>query len=283
MPSHPVTTVKRTKDCGKSEAWLRDQIEANPGILGLGDVVFRQSERRQSGAGRLDLLLERPENGARYEVELQLGETDETHIIRTIEYWIREKRASPKRKHTAVLVADEITSRFFNVIQLLGTAVPIIGIQAKMVQIGADQALHFTTIIDTSQEEVDDADDMPEITEKHWSDNYPAAYACAMWYRDLLNSAGGDVRPKFTKGWITISHNGRVRVSVPARKSDQAKVYIQKLGGDDLDEVEKRLNAERTVCTRTEENHIQITGKLADLKEATPVHEWIAQHLVKES
>ncbi len=37
-------------------------------------------------AGRLDLLLQ-DANQRRYEVEIQLGATDESHIIRTIEYW----------------------------------------------------------------------------------------------------------------------------------------------------------------------------------------------------
>ena len=44
-------------------------------------------ERRQPKAGRLDLLLSDPESLTRYEVEIQLGSTDESHIIRTIEYW----------------------------------------------------------------------------------------------------------------------------------------------------------------------------------------------------
>ena len=48
-----------------------------------------------------------------YEVEVMLGETDETHIIRTIEYWDHEKRRWPQRQHFAVLVAETITRRFF--------------------------------------------------------------------------------------------------------------------------------------------------------------------------
>jgi hypothetical protein len=31
--------------------------------------------------------LQDPDTGRRFEVELQLGRTDETHLIRTIEYW----------------------------------------------------------------------------------------------------------------------------------------------------------------------------------------------------
>jgi len=32
----------------------------------------------------------------RYHVELQLGATDESHIIRTIEYWDTERRRWPQ-------------------------------------------------------------------------------------------------------------------------------------------------------------------------------------------
>jgi hypothetical protein len=41
-------------------------------------------ERQQSSGGRLDILLKNPEDDSMYEVEVMLGETDETHIIRTI-------------------------------------------------------------------------------------------------------------------------------------------------------------------------------------------------------
>jgi hypothetical protein len=40
----------------------------------------------------VDLLLQNPETKRRYEVEIQLGATDEAHIIRTIEYWDIEKK-----------------------------------------------------------------------------------------------------------------------------------------------------------------------------------------------
>jgi len=53
----------------------------------LGDLIVKDKERIQPGAGRLDLLLQDPDTNLRYEVEIQLGKTDESHIIRTIEYW----------------------------------------------------------------------------------------------------------------------------------------------------------------------------------------------------
>jgi len=68
-----------------SEKWLEDQIVENPSIPKLGEVEVRARQRIQPRAGRLDLLLEDTESRKRYEVELQLGKTDESHIIRTIE------------------------------------------------------------------------------------------------------------------------------------------------------------------------------------------------------
>jgi hypothetical protein len=69
-----------------NESWVQGLIAADPTILGLGDLVLRDKERIQPRAGRLDLLLQDLDTKRRYEVELQLGATDEAHIIRTIEY-----------------------------------------------------------------------------------------------------------------------------------------------------------------------------------------------------
>src|SRR5208337_1290360 len=75
-----------------NEKWVQELIASDPSILGLGELVLRDKERIQPRAGRLDLLLQDPETKRRYEVELQLGATDEAHIIRTIEYWDLEKK-----------------------------------------------------------------------------------------------------------------------------------------------------------------------------------------------
>src|SRR5256885_8621766 len=64
------------------EAWVEQQIVDNPGLLRLGEVEVRDRQRGQPRAGRLDLLLEDNEKKRRYEVEIQLGRCDESHIIR---------------------------------------------------------------------------------------------------------------------------------------------------------------------------------------------------------
>jgi predicted transport protein len=79
-----------------NEYWVQGLIADDPGILGLGDLVLRDRERIQPRAGRLDLLLQDVEAKRRYEVEIQLGPTDEAHIIRTIEYWDIERKRYPQ-------------------------------------------------------------------------------------------------------------------------------------------------------------------------------------------
>src|SRR6266446_4785817 len=108
------------------EKWVQARIAEDPSILGLGDVVLKDKERPQPKAGRLDLLLQEIESNRRYEVEVQLGPTDETHIIRTIEYWDIERRRFPQYEHTAVIVAEDITSRFLNVISLFNGMIPLV-------------------------------------------------------------------------------------------------------------------------------------------------------------
>lgn len=95
-----------------NESWLQEVIVKNPEILGLGDLVLKDKERKQPRAGRLDILLQDADINKRYEVEIQLGKTDESHIISTIECWDIERKRYPQYEHCAVIVAEEITSRF---------------------------------------------------------------------------------------------------------------------------------------------------------------------------
>lgn len=118
-----------------NEKWLQDRIAEDPAILGLGDLILKDRERIQPRAGRLDILLQNPESTARYEVEIQLGRTDESHIVRTIEYWDLERRRYPQYDHTAVIVAENVTSRFLNVISLFNGFIPIVAIQLNAVKI----------------------------------------------------------------------------------------------------------------------------------------------------
>lgn len=130
------------------EQWLRKVIESDPSIIGLGDLELKEAERIQPKAGRLDLLLHDRENEKRYEVELMLGKIDESHIIRTIEYWDIERKRLPNYEHCAVIIAEDITSRFFNVINLLNNQIPVIAIQLDALVLDGNIILNFVKVLD---------------------------------------------------------------------------------------------------------------------------------------
>lgn len=119
-----------------SEAVIQQKIAENPSILGLGDLVLKDKERIQPRAGRLDLLLQDPDTQRRYEVEIQLGKTDESHIIRTIEYWDTERKRYPQYDHCAVIVAEDITTRFNNMTIELAQKVAFLSFPDRLVTIG---------------------------------------------------------------------------------------------------------------------------------------------------
>lgn len=164
----PAKLLSMKTDPTINEKWIQDQIEKDPSILGLGDdLQFRDRERRQPRAGRLDLLLE-DDDRRRYEVEIQLGATDESHVIRTIEYWDIERRRYPQYDHCAVIVAEDITSRFLNVISLFNGHIPLVAIKMQALEVGAQSTLVFTKVLDEIQLGFDEEDQPGEPTDRSY-------------------------------------------------------------------------------------------------------------------
>ncbi len=158
-----------TIEPGLNEKWVQDRIAENPAILGLGELILKDKERIQPKAGRLDLLLQDPDNARRFEVELQLGALDESHIIRTIEYWDIERKRYPMYDHTAVVIAENITSRFLNVLSLFNGSVPIVAIQMNALRVEGKVGLLFTTVLDHVPRGLEGEDEeTQEITDRNY-------------------------------------------------------------------------------------------------------------------
>lgn len=134
-----------------NEAWLQEVIANRPEILGLGDLIVKDKERIQPSGGRLDLLLQDVDSLKRYEMEIQLGKTDESHIIRTIEYWDIERKRYPQYEHCAVIVAEDITSRFLNVISLFNGSIPLIALKVTAYEYEGKYFVTFNKILDEVQ------------------------------------------------------------------------------------------------------------------------------------
>ena len=159
-------SLKNSSEC--NEKWVQEVIANNPNILGLGNLQLKDKERIQPNAGRLDLLLTDDDDDTRYEVEIQLGKIDESHIIRTIEYWDIEKNRYPTKDHVAVIVAEDITSRFLNVIRLFNRSIPLIALKMTAFKQPNGVSLTFTKVLDWQPIE-DENEDSKEITDRaYW-------------------------------------------------------------------------------------------------------------------
>jgi len=153
-----------------NERWVQERIAEDTSLLGFGDLVLKDKERMHSHGGRLDLLCQDAESNRRYEIEIQLGKSDESHIIRTIEYWDIERKRYPQYEHTAVLVAEEITSRFLNVISLFNGFIPLVAIQMQAFRLGDQVSLIFTTVLNEMRLGlVDEDEEGQEVTDRaYW-------------------------------------------------------------------------------------------------------------------
>lgn len=153
-----------------NERWVQERIAEDTSLLGFGDLVLKDKERIHPHGGRLDLLCQDAESNRRYEIEIQLGKSDESHIIRTIEYWDIERKRYPQYEHTAVLVAEEITSRFLNVISLFNGFIPLVAIQMQAFRLGDQVSLIFTTVLNEMRLGlVDEDEEGQEVTDRaYW-------------------------------------------------------------------------------------------------------------------
>ena len=192
--------------------WVQDRIDEDQKILGLGDVILKDRERSQPHAGRLDLLLQDSELTSRYEVEIQLGSTNESHIIRTIEYWDIERKRYPQYEHTAVIIAEDITSRFLNIIGLFNGMIPLVAIQMNALKVGKQIGLVFTTVLDQmSFGLVDEDEDTRDIVDRSYWENLGTKKTMTM--ADNLLEIAKEFNPslelKYNKFYIGLARNGQ--------------------------------------------------------------------------
>ncbi|UOE58287.1 hypothetical protein HPB58_13065 [Priestia filamentosa] len=198
-----------------NEKWVQSIIAKDPSILGLGEILLKDIERKQPRAGRLDLLFQ-DENNRRYCVELQLGKTDESHIIRTIEYWDLEKKRYPQYEHVAVIIAEDITSRFLNVISLFNSHIPIIAIQMNAIKFENQIGLQFITVLDETALQNYSEDEEQElqisVDRNYWEEKAPKKIVSLT---DKLLSIihehiDRDVKLKYNKFYIGLERNGLI-------------------------------------------------------------------------
>jgi len=191
---------------------VQDIIAEDPTVLGLGDLILKDKERIQPHAGRLDLLLQDSDSTRRYEVEVQLGKTDESHVIRTIEYWDVERKRYPQYEHCAVIVAEDITGRFLNVISLFNGFIPLIALQMNAFTVGNTVSLVFTKVLDQlTLGLVEEDEEVAEVTDRAYWEKRGSGATVALVddLLGILREFDPTLELKYNKFYIGLARNGQ--------------------------------------------------------------------------
>ena len=202
-------------------------------------------------AGRLDLLLQDAETNRRFEVEIQLGATDESHIIRTIEYWDLERKRYPQYEHSAVIAAEDITSRFLNIIGLFNGFIPLIALQLNAFTANDTISLVFTKVLDEMQLGlVGEDEEVQAVTDRSYWESRASKESLALADKLLgaLKAIDPELELKYNKFYIGVAKHGEpnnfvsfrpkrewLRVEPRLPRNDETDRLIEEEGIDSMD------------------------------------------------
>ncbi len=149
----------------------------------------------------------------------------------------------PTIEHRAVIVAEIIASRFFNVIRLLDRAVPLIAIQLSAFRMNDEVVLRFTRVLDTyefgavpeEEEAVEPAD------REYWEKKSgQASLTVVDLIKALTPTTNGEPRVTYNKTHITLGTRGYNFCWFHPRKAGHCHIKI-KVGAEKRPDVVRRL------------------------------------------
>lgn len=237
------------RSLGLDEKWLQDQISRDPSLLGLGELEIAGKEHHQPFGGRIDFLMRNVEAETYYEIEIMLGTLDESHIIRTVEYWDVERQRRPTFDHRAVIVAERITARFFNILRLLNRAVPMIAVQLSVFRMGDAIVIHPVTVLDVVEETADDVPDAERADRTYWEKRpNPTFLKSVDFVASLLRNSGFSPRVTYNRHHIALGTTGynfcwfspravanHCRIELRLRSGERRDAVLASLGNAGID------------------------------------------------
>jgi hypothetical protein len=276
----------RLRDINLDEKWLQERIEEDPSLLGFGaDVQILRREKRIASGGRIDFVLSDTEQDRYYEVEIMLGKLDESHIIRTIEYWDLERQRYPDLDHRAVIVAEEITSRFFNVIRLLNRAVPLIAIQLTAIKVEAGLILQFTKVLDIYQEAAPEIEAPGDPVNRAFWDKRASAASMAVVDQlvAMITAKIAVPRVTYNKNHIAIGTTGTNFCWLhPPKEAPHCHMRVR-TGEETRDSTVQKLSEVLAYVRPFQSDIITIKLSTKDLTENSDLIENILKHCEQES
>lgn len=175
-------------------------------------------------------------------------------------YWDIERKRYPQYDHCAVIVAEDITSRFLNVISLFNGNIPIIAIQLNAIEIEGKVALFCTTVLDeTLMGLVDEDEEVQEVTDRYyWEDRgTKETVAIADKALEMIHEFDPKLKLKYNKFYIGLEKDGSpnnfvtfkplkngINIEIRLKKSDELDQAIEE-NGLDVMEYSKRYSRYR--------------------------------------
>jgi hypothetical protein len=104
----------------------------------------------------------------------------------------------------AVLVAEDITSRFLNVISLFNKAIPLIAIQLRALDVGGVLTMSATTVLDLARGGTDEEDEAGQATDRgYWAGR--GSLDVADQVLALINEVAAGMALKYNKHYIGLA------------------------------------------------------------------------------
>ena len=262
-------TSTTLRSLGLNEKWLQSRIAEDPSILGLGDLEVFSQEYAQPTGGRIDFLLYDRDTDTYYEVEVMLGALNESHIVRAIEYWDIERQRRPAAEHRAVIVAEDITARFFNVVRLLNRSVPLIAIKLSSFLIDGNKlVLHPVKVLDVLEEPPPTETNQPGSRDE-WAKKSPAMLAIADQMVALLAKTGVQAKEIYNRNHIALVGTGRQFCWLYPRKGHNICKAELRFNEGEADAINDQLIAEG-LDTRKHSDFIGWRVSEKDLQNPSP-------------
>jgi hypothetical protein len=109
-----------------------------------------------------------------------------------------------------VIVAEDITSRFLNVISMFNGNIPLVAIQMKAFKLGDQLSLMFTTVLDEVRMGLDDEDELVEATDRaFWiKQSSNEVLALADQLLEMVKSFDPKFALKYNKFYIGLAKDG---------------------------------------------------------------------------
>ncbi len=130
-----------------------------------------------------------------------------------------ERKRYPQYDHCAVIVAENITSRFLNVISLFNGSVPLIAIQMSALKVGDKLTLAFTTVLDELQRGlVDEDEEVYEEADRHYWEGRSASAILATCddVLGILKTFEPKLELKYNKFYIGLTKGGQPNTAAVA-------------------------------------------------------------------